>query len=133
MKISELSAGQGKVELQAKVTEKGDIRTFEKFGKEGTVCNAVLTDDSGSIKLTLWNEQTEEVKSGDTIKISNGYVSEFRDELQLGTGKFGQLEVVSSNGASDATADELDATNITETKAAPVNEDDFVDVEEEKF
>ncbi len=89
MNIKELSAGQGKVELQAKVVEKGDVRTFEKFGKEGTVCTAVVKDDTGSIKVSLWNEQTEQVNVGDTIKIGNGYVSEFRDELQLSTGKFG--------------------------------------------
>jgi hypothetical protein len=50
------------------------------------------------MKLTLWNEQIEQVKVGDKVKISNGYVNEFQGELQLTTGKFGKLEVL---GKSD--------------------------------
>lgn len=132
MNINELSVGQGKIELQAEVIEKGDARTFEKDGNEGQVCNAVIKDETGTIKLSLWNDQVDQVNVGSIVKISNGYVSEFRDEMQLSTGKFGQLEVVGSNDAlKDATKDEISAADITDTKAQPINESDFVDVEEE--
>ena len=36
------------------LTEKGDIREFEKFGKTGRVCNAIAKDATGEIKLSLW-------------------------------------------------------------------------------
>src|SRR3989344_1515160 len=94
MEIVDLKPRQGKIEIVAEVTEKGDVREFNKFGKTGRVCNAKIKDDSGTISLTLWNEQVDQVKVGDKIHIKNGYVNEWQGELQLTTGKFGSLEVI---------------------------------------
>lgn len=94
MKISELKAKQGKVELTGEITEMTPAREFSKFGSGGRVANAMLKDDSGTIKISLWNEQIDKVDVGDKIEIKNGYVSEYQGELQLSTGKFGSLEVL---------------------------------------
>jgi len=92
-KISELEKGKSSVEVTGKVKEIGESRSFDKFGKTLTVATAVLEDESGNIKLTLWNQDIEKVKAGDTIKITNGYVNEFQGEKQLTSGKFGKIEV----------------------------------------
>lgn len=92
--ISDLKAGDGNVELEAQVTEVSEPRTFEKFGREGRVAKATIKDESGEMTLTLWNEQIDKVKPGDKVKITKGYVGEFRGERQLSTGKWGQLEVL---------------------------------------
>ena len=94
MAINDLEVNQGKVEIEGEITEMEEVREFSKFGKEGRVCNATVKDDSGSIKLTLWNEQIDIVKEGDKIKISNGYVKEWQGEKQLSVGKYGSLEVL---------------------------------------
>ncbi len=94
MKISDVQANQGKIEVTATVVEKQDVRTFNKFGKEGRVCTAKLQDDSGTILLTLWNEDIEKVGQGDIIKVVNGWCAEFRSERQLSAGKFGSIELV---------------------------------------
>jgi len=104
MSISELNAGQGNVNVEGTITEVGETRTFSKFGREMTVGNAVLQDDSGSIKLTLWNEDASKYKEGDKIKITNGYVNEFQGEKQLTSGKFGQIEKVDGEGAASSEA-----------------------------
>jgi len=94
MKLSELQASQGKVDVTVKVIDIKEPRAFDKFGKPGRVANATVEDDSGRMTMSLWNEQVDQVKAGDKITITNGYVSEFRGEKQLSTGKFGKLEVV---------------------------------------
>ncbi len=94
MAISELKAGQGNVTVEGEITEVAPSRTFEKFGKSGKVANATLKDDSGQIKLSLWNEQVDLVKQGVRVRITNGYVNEWKGELQLTTGKFGKLEIL---------------------------------------
>lgn len=94
MSIKDLQARQGNVDLVLEIIEKGDVREFEKFGKKGRVCNATAKDETGQIKLTLWNEQIDEVDVGDKISITNGYVGEYQGELQLSTGKFGKIEVL---------------------------------------
>ncbi|MAG15977.1 DNA-binding protein [Candidatus Woesearchaeota archaeon] len=109
MKISELTARQGNVEVTGEVTEVEEPRTFNKAGKEGRVTNAILKDDSGQIKLSLWNEQIDAVKQGSKITIKNGYVNEWQGELQLTTGKFGTLEVGESAGPVEELKEETPA------------------------
>lgn len=94
MKISELKIGQEKVNVEGTVTEIEPIRSFVKFGKRIRVTNALISDGEGTIKLVLWNKDIEKVRKGDKVKITNGYVNEFKGERQLTAGKFGKLEVL---------------------------------------
>ena len=98
MKISELTVRQGNVDVEGTVKEIGEIKNFNKFGRELRVADAMLEDDSGTVKLSLWNDDVEKFKAGDKVKITNGYVNEFQGEKQLTAGKFGKMEL--SDGAS---------------------------------
>jgi len=115
MPIKDLQPKQGNVEVEATVVDKGDIREFNKFGKAGRVCNAKIKDSTGTIALTLWNEQIDQIHVGDRIKITNGYVNEWQGELQLTTGKFGKLEVLESKGV---TSDEETGSNLIKGKTS---------------
>ncbi|PIN95203.1 hypothetical protein COU53_00580, partial [Candidatus Pacearchaeota archaeon CG10_big_fil_rev_8_21_14_0_10_30_48] len=92
-KISELKPGQGSVNIEVTIKSLDEPRTFNKFGKDLRVANAIVTDGESEIKLTLWNDDINKVKVGVVVKITNGYVSEFQGEKQLTTGKFGKLEI----------------------------------------
>ena len=116
MAIKDLEARQGNVNLTLEIIEKEDVREFEKFGKQGRVCNAVAKDDTGTIKLTLWNEDIDKVNTGDVVKIENGWVGEWQGELQLSTGKFGKLEVTESKGGMSKEASESEDEKV-ETEA----------------
>ena len=94
MQVKDLQPRQGKVDIVLDLVDVGEPREFEKFGRAGRVTTAVAKDETGDIKITLWNDDIDKVKSGDKIKITNGYVSEWQGEMQLSTGKFGTLEVV---------------------------------------
>ncbi|MBM3234073.1 DNA-binding protein [Candidatus Pacearchaeota archaeon] len=94
MKISELKVGQGRVEVSGIVKKISDTRVFNKYGRELKVADAILEDDSGAIKLALWNDDITKIKEGDKIKITNGFVNEFQAEKQLTAGKYGKIEVV---------------------------------------
>ncbi|MBU2640048.1 MAG: DNA-binding protein [Nanoarchaeota archaeon] len=93
--ISEIQPRQGNIEIEsAEITAKDEAREFEKFGNKGKVCTCTIKDESGEIKLTLWNEDCENYNVGDKIKLTNGYCSEFQGEKQLTAGKFGKLEKI---------------------------------------
>ena len=94
MEIKDLKPNAGNVDLVLEVVDKEEPRTFEKFGKSGSVCNVKVKDETGTVKMTLWNEDIESVKVGDKIHLQNGWCSEFRDELQISSGKFGKIDVV---------------------------------------
>jgi replication factor A1 len=84
-----------RVSVEAKVVEKGDVREVKSKFKDETyrIADAVVADETGSIKLTLWNDQIEQVNVGDNVKIENGYVTSFKGETQLNVGKFGKMTV----------------------------------------
>lgn len=94
MEIKDVQPNQGNLDLVLTITEKGEVRTFEKFSKQGRVCTAKAEDETGEIKLTLWNEDIEKVNPGDKIHLKNGWCSEYQGEKQLSTGKFGEIEVI---------------------------------------
>jgi len=94
MKISDLKPKQNNVDVEGLIKSIGEIKSFVKFGREIRVANAVLEDESGFIKLTLWNEDIKKFKEGDKIKITNGFVNEFMGEIQLTAGKFGKIEKI---------------------------------------
>ncbi len=94
MKISELQAGQGKIDIEVEIVSLDEPKEFEKFGNKGKVANAIVKDDSGSIKMSFWNNDIDKIQPGMTIKVTNGYCSEFKGEKQLSTGKFGSFQVL---------------------------------------
>jgi replication factor A1 len=91
LKVSELKPRQAVPEIEVEVVSKGETREFANERGSGKVCTAAVKDESGEVKLTLWNEQCEAVQEGDKIRIENGWCSEFQGEKQLSSGKFGKL------------------------------------------
>jgi replication factor A1 len=85
-----------RVDIEAQVTEKAPTREVISRYKDVVhrVADTTIQDETGTIKLTLWNEQIEQVNVNDKIKIENGYVTSFRGEIQLNVGKFGKLSVL---------------------------------------
>ncbi|MDO8563541.1 MAG: OB-fold nucleic acid binding domain-containing protein [Nanoarchaeota archaeon] len=122
MKIIDLKAGQGKVDIEVAVKSKNEPRTFNKFGKDMKVASAIISDESGEMTLSLWNDDADKVKVGDRVKISNGYVSEFNGQKQLTSGKFGKLEVV--NG-SESSSEEKTEKKAHKKKAVEAEEMEF--------
>jgi replication factor A1 len=95
LKISELDVGMKSVNIKGKIVELSEPReVMSRFSnKLYRVVTAVLSDDSGKINLTLWNEQIDAVKPEATVTVENGYVTEFRGVKQLNVGKYGKLNV----------------------------------------
>jgi replication factor A1 len=85
-----------RVEVQATVTEKAPTREVLSRYKDVVhrVADTTIQDETGTIKLTLWNEQIDQVNTNDTIKIENGYVTSYRGEIQLNVGKYGKLTIL---------------------------------------
>ena len=136
MQIKDLKPKQGNVDVVVDVIDVGIPREFEKFGKAGRVSTAITKDETGDIKLTLWNEEIEKIKAGDKIHIINGYVNEWQGEMQLTAGRLGKLEVVGK--ASESAEDTKIRTNIPsksekEFEDLNVEEEDIEDSDDEEI
>ena len=95
MKIIELRPGMRRLEVTGKLTEKSETRDVTtRYGEQSRVATVVLQDESGTVKLSLWNETIDQVNVNDTVKIENGYVTDFRGETQLNVGRYGKISIV---------------------------------------
>jgi hypothetical protein len=93
--IRDLRTGMRHVKLKAKILEIPRPRlVVTRFGNCASVVNALIADETGTIKLCLWNERINSVSNGDTIQIENARTSTFRGERQLSLGKTGTLSSV---------------------------------------
>lgn len=94
-KVGELTPQSRAVNVTAKVVSKSEIREIP-MGKDGSphkVCDALVGDETGSIYLTLWDDNIEKVNENDTVRLENGYVTLFKGNMRLNVGKYGKLEM----------------------------------------
>jgi len=95
MLIKDLKPRTAFPELIVEVVTKGEPRAFATASGQGTVCNAAVKDESGEeVSLTMWNDEYKKVNDGDTVKITNGWVTEYKGKLQISAGRQGTLEVI---------------------------------------
>jgi replication factor A1 len=92
--IRDLRHGLKKINLEAKVLEIEEPRMVHtQFGSNALLANAIIEDDTGKIRLCLWDQQVKAVAVGDVIQITNASVSTFKGEKQIRLGKTGTLTV----------------------------------------
>ncbi|HDM26707.1 MAG TPA: DNA-binding protein [Candidatus Bathyarchaeota archaeon] len=96
MNVSDLRVGMRRVDITVKVLEISEVRevTSRYDGKMHRVATAVVSDDTGSIKLALWDDNIDRVGVNYVIRIENGYVTTFMGEPQLNVGRYGTLTVL---------------------------------------
>jgi replication factor A1 len=93
--IRDLRIGMRQVSLRAKVLEipKPKI-VYTRYGDYASVANALIADETGTIRLCLWNEQISSIATGDMIQLKNARTSVFRGQRQLCIGKNGSLSSI---------------------------------------
>jgi ssDNA-binding replication factor A large subunit len=81
-----------------------------RFNDYVMFANAILSDKTSTIKLTLWNGRIETVSVNDVVQIENASVVLFRGELQLKMGRTSTLKVLDKDGlTADSTEEGLKA------------------------
>jgi replication factor A1 len=94
LKIMDLKPRMTGVNLRAKVVEIATPKTVHNGpGILGVVSNVLIGDETGTIRMVLWNRQIDKVSEGVLIEIKNARVESFRGELLLRVGKGGKIEI----------------------------------------
>jgi len=117
LKIDELLTGMRKVNFSGKVITIYPIRTFtQKNGDQGKVANIVVADESGNIKVVLWDinhiELLEkgEIKEGSSVQIHGGSMRQ--NEVHMGS--FSELKPSSETFDNVKTEKSLKEKNISD-------------------
>ena len=96
VKVSELTPRHKHVNLRVKVVEIATPRAVvsRRDGSTHRIADVIVGDETGIIKMTLWDEKIDMISVGDIIMLKNAYVTVFRGGMQLNIGKYGTIEIV---------------------------------------
>jgi len=93
--IAGLRFGMKGIDIHAKIIEIPQRKIVHtRWGTLSTVSNVKIADETGSMRLSLWNKQIDKVHVGDEVEIENCRVSRFAGQLQLRLGRKGTLSVI---------------------------------------
>ncbi|RLI38467.1 hypothetical protein DRO66_01505 [Candidatus Bathyarchaeota archaeon] len=82
--IDNLRFGMKGIDVTAKIIEVPPIKpVITRWGSESYVTNVMIADETGSIRLSLWNKMGNKVRVGDEVELMNCYVSRFAGQPQL--------------------------------------------------
>jgi replication factor A1 len=89
-KISEIKPDMGDVNLVARVLDPGSPREFlRRDGAKGLVRTVILGDETGKIRLTLWNDQARmDLAEGESLEVINGSSKERYGQVEIQTGGY---------------------------------------------
>ncbi|TAN42606.1 MAG: single-stranded DNA-binding protein [Candidatus Methanoperedens sp.] len=112
--INDLNENSKNVNATIKVVEIGEAKNIPSRFGDKQVCEVKVADASGSILLSLWDDQIGKIAVGDTLSIQNGYISIVRNSMRLNIGKYGKMllseqvlsEVNTENNVSDRHVDQ---------------------------
>jgi replication factor A1 len=96
--VEDLTLGASDVDLVGRVLDTDSIRTFDRDdGSEGRVANLTVGDETGRVRVTLWDgkaDLAEEFDAGEVVEVGDGYVRERDGDLELHVGDRGTVERV---------------------------------------
>jgi len=99
IKIKEIAKGSSFVNILGRVTAIYGINTFTRNGSEGRVASLMVADESGPIRVAIWDDNLinmidkNKVKEGDIVKLTNGYSRDNNGRIELHLGNRSKLEV----------------------------------------
>lgn len=93
-KVSRLKENRPVSDLEILVLRRYPPRLVSSRKWTGRVAAACGRDESGVVGLVLWDEQIDEVATGDIVRIRNGWCKRRLGERVVSTGRSGSLSVV---------------------------------------
>ena len=95
LNIDQLRFGMKKINIRAKIVEIPPTKQVTtRWGSQAWVSNVKIADETGSIRLGLWNNQIKMVNLGDRIEIKNCTVYRFADNPQLKLSRKGTISMI---------------------------------------
>jgi len=93
-KVGNLNPNSRRLNLTVRVVSKNPVREIvsRRDGSSHRVTEALVGDETGTVLLTLWDDDIEKVNEDDVLDINNGYIRLFQGSMRLNTGRFGSFE-----------------------------------------
>ncbi len=86
VKISELKPDMNKVATRVRVLETQEPKTVNTRKGPRTISEAIVGDETGRTKLTLWGNAAGSVEKGSAIEIRGAWTSVYKGQVMLNIG-----------------------------------------------
>jgi replication factor A1 len=95
-KVDGLEEGMKNIELKGIVKSVFPVKEFEKNGKQGKLKSFILEDDTGGVRVTLWNDQVDkyDLTIGSEVQLNNVIVSSYNEKKQVSLGFNGTIDIL---------------------------------------
>ena len=108
-KIKGLKTGMKRINVKARVLaiSRPDL-ALTRYNDYVKFTNVTLTDETGTVKLTLWNDRINSLSINDMVEIENASVTAYKGETQLRIRRHSKLRVVHACNQGGAIIRELE-------------------------
>lgn len=97
LKVKDIGKGASAVSVVGRVINFWGVREFNKGGRSGRVANFLIGDETGAVRIVVWDEPVidsiSNLKEGDIVKIKSGYSRENRGYVELHLGSGSEIDV----------------------------------------
>ncbi|MFA6064841.1 MAG: hypothetical protein WCW44_05075 [archaeon] len=109
IQIGQLTDGMKGIEIKGTIEAIFPIKEFEKGGKKGKLKSFILSDPTGEVRVTLWNDQADkyELTRGSELILSNILVSSYNEKKQVTLGFNGIINILNKKEETFAALSEL--------------------------
>lgn len=96
LNISSLTPGMMNADVTGKITRMFPVRHFKTDRAEGRVMSIIIADSTGSVRLSLWNDEIDKLEGlqvGDTVNV-RGYIKDNSGQPEMRLGRKGGIAKV---------------------------------------
>ncbi len=97
--IINLKPHQENIHVTARVLEANPPRVIQTRKGPRTISDALLGDETGKVKATLWGRKAGSLEEGTVVDIEGAWTSSYRGQVQLNIGSSTRIKVVDDSMA----------------------------------
>ncbi len=131
-KISEIYDGMRNININVKVLRIYGVREFTVSARSGKVANLLVGDETGVVRLVLWNEHAElasTLKEGDILSLTNIMVKENQGRKEIHANANANIKVNPLGVAIEVSNEYKSQGGTVRKRISEISKDDsFVDV-----
>lgn len=91
-KISSLREGEDNITVRVRVIKVEDPKVINTRKGPKRISEAIVGDDTGRIKLTLWGKHAGTLEEGEAVEIQGAWTTSYRGDVQLNVGYKGEIK-----------------------------------------
>ncbi|MCE4624439.1 MAG: OB-fold nucleic acid binding domain-containing protein [Desulfurococcales archaeon] len=93
-KIMDLKEGENDVTVKVRVISTSEPKVIQTRKGPRTISEAIVGDETGRAKLTLWGKHAGTLQEGEAVEISGVWTTQYRGEVQLNVGYRGEIKKI---------------------------------------